>query len=66
MAAEITELTLGEVGRAVERVEAKLDRVIEDHEKRLRRLEAIQYIAIGLAATLGTGFGTILDRIFGG
>lgn len=37
------DLSLGEIGRTVTRVEAKVDRALADHESRLRRVEAWMY-----------------------
>jgi hypothetical protein len=38
-----SDLTLGEIGRTVVRVEAKVDHALNDHESRLRRLEGWMY-----------------------
>lgn len=38
-----SDLTLGEIGRTVTRVEAKVDHALTDHEHRLRRIEGWMY-----------------------
>lgn len=50
------DLSLGEIGRTVVRVEAKVDRALADHESRLRRVEAWMYalpVAVVTAVTAG-------------
>ncbi len=37
------DLTMGEIGRTIVRIETKLDRMYGDHEGRLRRVEAWMY-----------------------
>lgn len=51
---ETTGVTNGELARLIARVEAKIDKVTEDHETRIRRVERVMYISVGLAATGAT------------
>jgi len=37
------DVTLGEVGRSLQRIEARLETVTGDHESRLRKLEQWRY-----------------------
>ena len=53
-----TEPTIGEVLRAVTRLEARLDKVLDDHEQRLRRVERWVYavpptLLLAAASVLG-------------
>jgi hypothetical protein len=51
------------------RMDTKLDIAlgrIDDHERRMRQLEAKVYMFAGLAAAAGTGGGFGLDRLIGG
>lgn len=60
------DVTNGELARALIRIESKLDKVSDDHENRLRRIERISYIALGLAVTgASTGFSSLVS-VFGG
>ncbi len=55
-----------ELSRALTRIEAKLDKATEDHELRLRRVERVQYIALGLAgAGTTSGLGALIAAIGG-
>jgi hypothetical protein len=55
------DVTPGELTRWLSRVEAKLDKVGNDHEQRLRRTERVMYVAVGLAlAGAGTGIGSLV------
>lgn len=38
------DFSLGEIARTMQRMDARLERVIEDHEARLRRVERWMYI----------------------
>lgn len=61
------EITNGEMSRWLERVEKKLDRVTDDHEARLRRVERAMYVSVGLAAAGATsGVGAMLSVLGGG
>jgi hypothetical protein len=44
------QITLGEVARALNRIESKLDTELSDHEARLRRLEQWMWGTTGLAS----------------
>lgn len=35
----MSDMTPGELGRAVARIESKVDKILDDHEKRIRDLE---------------------------
>ena len=60
------EVTNGELARSLTRIESKLDKVSDDHETRLRPIERISYIALGLAvAGASTGFSSLIS-VFGG
>lgn len=60
------DLTLGELARSLARIEHKLDQAIGDHETRLRRVERVMWVALGLAAAGGvSGIGTLLSAAGG-
>ncbi|MBX6357645.1 MAG: hypothetical protein IRZ05_17555 [Micromonosporaceae bacterium] len=60
------DLTLGELARSLVRIEMKLDQAIGDHETRLRRVERVMWVALGLAAAGGvSGIGTLLSAAGG-
>lgn len=42
-------MTIGEMSRALARIESKLDRELADHEARLRRIEQWMWVTSGLA-----------------
>ncbi len=44
------EMTIGELGRTIARIEVKLERLVYDHEKRLRTLERWMWGAAGTGA----------------
>lgn len=52
------EVTNSELSRSLVRIELKLDFVTGDHESRLRRIERMAYIAMGLG-----GAGTITSIV---
>ena len=54
--------TIGEVIRAISRIEKKLDRITSDHEDRLRRLEKAVWIMTGVSATgVSTGIAALIQ-----
>lgn len=60
------EVTNSELSRSLVRIEAKLDKVTEDHEARLRRVEKILYVALGMAvAGMTSGMGAFLSAMGG-
>jgi len=51
------------------RIEAKLDRALDDvrdHEGRIRSLESRSWVLAGMAAATGAGGGFGLGKLFGG
>lgn len=56
-------VTVGELTRCLSRIEAKLDKALEDYEQRLRKVERALYVAAGLSLT---GIGTGLTAVLGG
>lgn len=63
----IDEVTNAELSRSLVRIETKLDRATDDHELRLRRVERVMYVALGLAAAGATsGLGALITAIGGG
>lgn len=49
------------------RIEAKLDKITDDHEMRIRKLERVVYTAFGLAvAGAGAGGTSLLNTLLGG
>jgi hypothetical protein len=55
-------LTLGEVGRALIRIERKLDDLTHDHERRLRAVERALWAATGIGgAGLASGMSALLQ-----
>ena len=64
MAAET--VTNDELSRSLVRIELKLDRVTEDHEQRLRRIERVLYVSLGLAgAGTTSGLGALIAALSG-
>lgn len=55
------DVSTAELARSLLRIETKLDRVTDDHEQRLRRLERLVWIAVG--TSMGSGFLSLLDLI---
>jgi hypothetical protein len=58
-----------QLAAALARIEAKLDRAIDDHadhERRIRNLEQALWKATGAAAVVSGGCAAILTRIIGG
>jgi hypothetical protein len=61
----VTDMT--SIERQLERIERKLDKVTDDHEKRIRALERSLWVAGGIAlAGTGTGVVSVLNIMFGG
>lgn len=61
------EVTNAELSRSLIRIESKLDKVTEDHEVRLRRVERVMYLAIGLGtAGITSGLGALMSALGGG
>ena len=53
---------MAEIGRTVVRLELKLDRMTDDHERRLRFLERAVWVAAGLGgAGSASGIGALLQ-----
>jgi hypothetical protein len=60
-------VTNEELSRSLTRIEGKLDKVADDHEKRLRSVERTLYITLGLAsAGVTSGVGTFVASMVGG
>lgn len=60
------EVTNSELSRSLERIEVKLDKVADDHERRLRVVERTLYITLGLATAGATsGVGTFVASLIG-
>lgn len=58
---------MGSIERQLERIERKLDKVTDDHEKRIRALERSLWLAGGIALVGGGGGAvSVLSVIFGG
>lgn len=61
------DVTNGELARSLTRIEGKLDKVSDDHENRLRRIERVTHIALGLGVAGATsGVGSMLSTFIGG
>lgn len=61
------DVTNAELARSLVRIESKLDKMSEDHEARIRRLEKFVYITIGLGSAGATsGIASLLAVIGGG
>ena len=55
-------MTMGELGRAIIRIERKLDGAMDDHEKRLRQLERWMWGAVAVGgAGLASGVGALFS-----
>lgn len=52
-----TDFTMGEIARTMQRMDSRLERVLEDHETRLRRVERWMYV---LPPTLITAIGAVV------
>jgi predicted component of type VI protein secretion system len=48
-------MSSGEMARSLHRIETKLDRAIDDHEQRLRRVERWMWTSLGLASLGAAG-----------
>lgn len=59
----VTEMTNGELGRWLSRIESKLDRAMDDHERRLRSVERWMY---ALPPTLILALASMGVALFGG
>jgi hypothetical protein len=60
------EVTNSELSRSLTRIELKLDKVSEDHEKRIRNVERMLYITLGLASAGATsGIGSFIAAMVG-
>lgn len=58
---------LASIERQLQRIERKLDKAIDDHEGRIRKLERSLYVSGGIAMAGGaTGVVSVLNIIFGG
>lgn len=57
------EMTNGELGRWLQRIESKLDRAIDDHERRLRSVERWMY---ALPPTLIMAAASLVVALFKG
>lgn len=53
--ADDARMTMGEMSRSLARIETELNKVITDHEDRLRRMERWMWLSSGLAMA---GFGS--------
>lgn len=60
------DITQPELVRWLTRVEGKLDKVTEDHEGRLRRMEKWMYGAIAVVAVISNGLGVLVGQSLGG
>lgn len=43
-------MSTGELSRSLARIEAIVDKVAADHESRLRRIERVAYVALGVVS----------------
>jgi hypothetical protein len=58
------EVTIGEIGRIVMRLEHKLDRAMDDLEARVRYLERAVWVATGLGgAALASAIGALVQAL---
>ena len=61
------EPTNAELARSLSRIEVKIDKVSDDHESRLRKVEKAVYMSLGLAgAGVASGIGTFITSILSG
>lgn len=60
------EVTPAELARSIARIEGKIDRALDDHEKRLRTVERWMWTVLGLsAAGAASGFTALIKSIGG-
>jgi hypothetical protein len=59
-----SDITLGEIGRTMARMDARMERVVDDHEHRLRRVERWMYVLPPTVITAGCA--VILAIVRGG
>lgn len=63
-AAASPDITMGEMGRTVARIEHKLDQMVEDHEKRIRTIEKWMWGLAGLGgAGAASGVGALIQAL---
>jgi hypothetical protein len=58
------DFTMGEIARTMQRMDARMERVVEDHEQRLRRIERWMYVLPPTVITAGAA--VILAIVRGG
>lgn len=62
----MNDITNAELGRLLSRLEAKLDRLADDHESRLRRLEQAVWAATGVGgAGIASGVAALVQGVLG-
>jgi len=62
----LVDVTNAELARALVRIESKLDKMSEDHEARIRRLEKFVYVGLGLGSAGATSGLASLAALIGG
>lgn len=53
MTESTSDVTMGEIARTMARMDQRMERVVEDHEKRLRRIEKWVYLLPPTVITAG-------------